>query len=355
MHCGWHRCVGWCHVSEHSERSQLVDFRTSIPVGKQLNSVICEASETCIAVGTNLSSVPYVIGTSNNGATWSAQDPPSNAVDLTGISCSSAYDCIAVGNSGNTGAGSTIMGTTTGGLSWTSQAPPRGVSGLNAISCPSTADCFAAGVSSVLTSVNAGYAWSAQTVPPEVSGLNGISCPTTSDCTAVGFGIFGSPVAIGTTDAGLTWTPETLPSGVGILTAVSCVSASTCHAVSDFGSTVAQHHRDDQWREHVDTRDVPRYGHRFHRDLLRRHVELHRSRFVLRRSRCGDPQHHGWWRHLATSNRSPFGGEPRRRLVFERHVVCRRRVRRDQHLRRRQDLGRPGHPCRIDAGLPQLH
>ena len=61
-----------------------------------------------------------------------------------------------------------------------------------------------------------------------------ISCPTTIDCTAVGFGIFGSPVVIGTTDGGTTWTPETVPPGTGPLTAVSCVSTTTCQAVSDF-------------------------------------------------------------------------------------------------------------------------
>ena len=86
-----------------------------MPDGKQLNAISCPSETTCIAVGTNLSSTPYVVGTSNNGSTWSLQSPPSNAVDLTGISCSAAEDCVAVGNTGNLGAGSTIMSTTTGG------------------------------------------------------------------------------------------------------------------------------------------------------------------------------------------------------------------------------------------------
>ena len=233
---------------------------------------------TCIAVGTNLSSTPYVIGTSNNGSTWSAQIPPPNAVDLTGISCSGAVDCIAVGNNGNMGAGSTIMGTTNGGLSWVAQNPPSGTSRLNAVSCPSTADCFAAGVDSVLTSVNAGYAWSAAIVPAQVSGLNGISCATTSVCTAVGFGIFRSPVAMSTTDGGIdldtrnrpirsrrldrrlmcqrfdlprcqrllarpspsiivstdggtVWSSETFPATVSNFTGISCVDSTHCTAV----------------------------------------------------------------------------------------------------------------------------
>ena len=190
-------------------------FPTTIPAGEQLNDVYCAASTTCIAVGSNLNSTRYVIGSANSGSTWSPQTAPSNAVDLTGISCSTALACIAVGSSGNNGAGSSIMGTTTGGLSWTSQSPPAGTSTINSVSCPSTADCFAAGLDSVLNSRNAGYAWNAQPIPSEVSGLNGISCASTSVCTAVGFGIFGSPVLIGTTDGGTNWTTETVPPGTG--------------------------------------------------------------------------------------------------------------------------------------------
>ena len=98
------------------------------------------------------------------------------------------------------------MGTTTGGLVLDGANPASGTGRLNSVSCPSTADCFAVGVNSVLASVNEGYAWTPQSIPSEVSGLNGISCATTSDCTAVGFGIFGSPVIIGTVDAGVSWT-----------------------------------------------------------------------------------------------------------------------------------------------------
>ncbi len=192
---------------------------TLIPTGTQLNSLACPIETTCIAVGTNLSSTPYVVGTSNNGSTWSSQSAPSNAIDLTGISCATAVDCIAVGNSGNTGAGSTIMGTTTGGLSWVVQNPPPGASRLNADLMSEQSQLFRCWNQHGPGLVNAGYAWNPEVIPTQVSGLNGISCATTSDCTAVGFGIFGSPVAIGTTDGGRTWTAETVPAGVGVLTA----------------------------------------------------------------------------------------------------------------------------------------
>ena len=77
------------HVSEHNEWRQLVDLYHFDSSWQTTEAISCLRTETtCIAVGTNLSSTPYVIGTSNNGATWSAQIPPPNAVDLTGISCS---------------------------------------------------------------------------------------------------------------------------------------------------------------------------------------------------------------------------------------------------------------------------
>ena len=131
------------------------------------------------------------------------------------------------------------MSTVTGGSSWTQQTPPGGTSQLNSVSCPNTSQCFAVGVDSVLASSNAGHTWSTVPSPSDVSGLNGISCPTTSDCTAVGFGIFGSPVIIGTTDSGANWTTETvIPADVGDLTGVSCVSTSICQAVSDYDSNL---------------------------------------------------------------------------------------------------------------------
>ncbi len=166
----------------------------------------------CIATGTNLDSTPYVIRNFQQRIhVGLAQSPPPNAVDVTGISCSSLLDCVAVGDSGNIGAGSTIMNTNSGGLAWTNQTPPAGTSRLLSASCPTTAICFAAGIHTVLFSSNAGYAWNAQGVPSEVSGLNGISCATTAICTAVGFGIFGSPELIGTTNGGSSWSIEPIP------------------------------------------------------------------------------------------------------------------------------------------------
>jgi photosystem II stability/assembly factor-like uncharacterized protein len=115
-----------------------------------VNSLSCPNTATCIGVGSTLSSTPYVIITNDDGAIWTSQTPPADEIDVTGISCSSLFDCVAVGYTGNNGAGSTIMSTTTGGTSWAQDVPPPGISMLTSASCPTVGDCFAAGVNTVL-------------------------------------------------------------------------------------------------------------------------------------------------------------------------------------------------------------
>ena len=148
------------------------DFSTwqptaSIPSGSQLSSIVLPESRrpaspsARTSVRPPTSSAPRTTGRHGHSRARRA-----NAVDLTGISCSDSEDCVAVGNTGNLGAGSTIMGTTTGGLSWTAQTPPPGTSQLSSVSCPTTVDCFAVGVNSVLASVNGATHGARSRFPP---------------------------------------------------------------------------------------------------------------------------------------------------------------------------------------------
>ena len=192
-----------------------------------------------------------------------------NAVDLTGISCSDAEDCVAVGNTGNLGAGSTIMGTTTAGLSWTAQNPPPGTSRLSSVSCPSTADCFAVGVNSVLASVNEGYAWSPQTDSfrrhrPERHFVRRRR-PTARRW---GSASSGARSSSGPSTRARHWTSEPVPSGVGILTGVSCTERDQLSRRERLRQLRAQHHRDQRRRCDVDGGAVPGDRDRLHGDLL---------------------------------------------------------------------------------------
>ena len=151
-------------LSTSTEVVHLDPFRHRFPIGQQLNCVAVARTRPLASPWERISTRPRTSSTRRTTA------PPGRSRahhPMPSISRASpaqhAEDCIAVGNSGNNGAGSTIMGTTTGGLSWTAQRPPAGTSTLNSVSCPSTADCFAAGVDSVLTSRNAGYAWTHRT------------------------------------------------------------------------------------------------------------------------------------------------------------------------------------------------
>ncbi len=248
----WPRQVG-------QPRSATTNFSTwqstsSIPSGTELESIACPIETTCVAVGSNLSSSPFVIGTSNSGSTWTSQNPPANAVHLTGISCSAAEDCIAVGDNGDTGAGSTIMSTTRWRISpGHPQVPPAGTSQLNSVSCPTTSDCFAVGVNAVLASVNEGYAWTAQSIPPQRSmastrfRVQPLRTALRSDSAYFAIRSSSEPL-----DAGATWTTRTSSvryrhSNGGLVQQYHCLS---CR--QRLRDLIAEHPRDRQWWRHLD-------------------------------------------------------------------------------------------------------
>ena len=282
---------------QHRRTSRLGQRRTSIPFGIAAQSQSHARIETtCIAVGTNLSSTPYVVGTSNNGSTWSLQTPPTNAVDLTGISCSAAEDCIAVGNTGNLGAGSTIMGTTTGGLSVDGTDPATGNESLELGVVPDHRR--------LLRRRSRTRFWRRSTrdmpgphsrFPPASMASTAFRASTTSDCTAVGFGIFGSPVIIGTVNAGATWTSESVPvrsrhlDGSLVLQALPYVSRR-----ERLRQLLAQHHRDGQRRRNVDDRRrYPGIVTNFTRHLVPGLPALHRRRAVVGWTERSHPRHDG--------------------------------------------------------------
>jgi hypothetical protein len=123
---------------------------------------------------------------------WSVQripGPVSNAV-LIAVSCDSAGDCTAVGNS--------TVGTRAAfaerwdGSRWSFERMSIPNSQLDAVSCPSERECVAVGsVGSPLGGTLAvrwnGSKWSVQSTPrPGPSGFSGVSCASARACTAVG-------------------------------------------------------------------------------------------------------------------------------------------------------------------------
>jgi hypothetical protein len=183
---------------------------TELSSGFSLSQVTCAASSSvCVAVGsTTASPTGVALVSDDGGVVWSApQDVDSTSVQtngLSGVSCPSATECVAVGQDAAGSEGVVSVGTettTASGSSWSWN--PEAISNtynLLGVSCPSTSFCMAVGQSTsggsgiaVPLNVSGGSA----TDPSPIVGLGfpssnvsygaAVSCPSTSQCVALVF------------------------------------------------------------------------------------------------------------------------------------------------------------------------
>jgi hypothetical protein len=182
-----------------------------------------------------------------NGRSWRLQHIPTlPGANLNAVSCVSETDCVAVGAS-NAG----TLAERWNGEHWTIQATPNppgsAGSGLTGVACTSASFCVAVGfpfdsagnpVATLAERWN-GKSWAIQRTPNPApgSGFGGVTCTSASFCVAVG----GGPAGVRTLAErwnGRSWdiqrTPN--PSQGGGLAAVSCTSAVACTAVADLGA-----------------------------------------------------------------------------------------------------------------------
>jgi hypothetical protein len=224
----------------------------------QLSGVSC-ASGVCEAVGANVNSTGHLLTMAQrwDGHTWVTQTTPnpvasSNGDELHAVSCVSATECVALGDS--QGSVGRQFAEHWDGTSWTSEdiPAPAGSSSaaLNAISCLSASFCSAAGsyavggVTKTWVAHWNGRFWGTYATPnPNAtnSSLDSISCRSAKFCTAVGQAENGGiESAVAETWNGTTWATSTvpLPSGTtnSTLDAVSCPTASSCEAVGDYST-----------------------------------------------------------------------------------------------------------------------
>jgi hypothetical protein len=117
-----------------------------------LSAVSCTSASNCTAVGAEYRYTPDVFETLVerwNGATWntvaSPNPPGANYSALAAISCTSATNCFAVGES-NTSAPTTLIEHWSG-TAWklVASPTPHGHADLTAVSCTTTTDCMAVG------------------------------------------------------------------------------------------------------------------------------------------------------------------------------------------------------------------
>jgi hypothetical protein len=231
--------------------------------GVILNGVSCASVSRCVAVGEYFTGgTGAAIAESWNGVRWTAATPPTPAVsvvgDLNAVSCPSVRSCVAVGESA-TNAGSSVLVDAWNGRSWREMAarPPGGFvhAELSGVWCTSAANCVAVGRGSAggaltgFTELWNGSTWrSARVAWPRGaanSGLVGVSCVSAKRCVMVGYlgmnpgkdGNTGRAAAV--TWDGRTWTVTRVPAPArgkaSLFNGVSCLSAGSCVAAGQVG------------------------------------------------------------------------------------------------------------------------
>jgi len=220
-----------------------------------LGGVACAGASDCLAVGrAGAGSGATSLAAGWDGSAWTLRPPaaPSGAAshELTGVACSGASACTAVGML-DAGAGAVPHVQRWDGR-WTVQtAPaPSGASSsrLVGVACSSASACTAVGSFTDASGTHplalrwSGGSWSIQTVPAPtgatITVLSGVSCDTAENCTAVGTAYgpgAAAPVAIARSGGTGGWSIETtpLPSGASssYLSGVACDAAGDCTAV----------------------------------------------------------------------------------------------------------------------------
>jgi hypothetical protein len=178
----------------------------SLPAPAVLAAVSCRATTDCTAIGSYFRAgrqLGYSLHW--NGTAWAAtlvpSPPRATAVQLTGVSCPAAAECIAVG-SASAPRGTAAVTELWNGRTWTPRRTtgPPGRPGapavLSAVSCRSATDCTAVGsflnrtgTSRPLAVSWDRHAWSAA-APPAPSALDtalrAVSCVPHGGCTATG-------------------------------------------------------------------------------------------------------------------------------------------------------------------------
>ena len=235
------RAISVLGIGVWARRSRVLEHpRRSLPAGRALSVG---------AVLTGLALLGASVPASAQALTWSVVPSPSPGA-LSGVSCTSAAACTAVGDYGNSSDNPTTLVESWNGTSWTvvpSPSPGSSANGLSGVSCVSAAACTAVGSradstdllpKTLIESWN-GASWSVVPSPNRGSDgdpLSGVSCVSLAACTAVGtksIGVNFVPRTLIESWNGTSWSvvPSPNPGSGDDLGGVSCVSAAACTAV----------------------------------------------------------------------------------------------------------------------------
>ena len=230
-----------------------------------LFGVSCTSARACTAVGSysHGSAPPKALAERWNGTRWRIQGVPipagRNSPQLSGVSCTRARACTAVGFAANRKGEGQPLAEAWNGTRWTVQATPltAGANGgiLDAVACTSPSDCTAAG--SLFAAPGGpmsdnwnGTTWRIHTAPNPPGYqtstsqvlLTGVSCASAGACTAIGdYTPNNQPETFAEAWNGTRWALQATavpPGAIGdVLTGVSC-AGTRCTAVGAwFGLT----------------------------------------------------------------------------------------------------------------------
>ncbi len=250
--------VGWSVLDVPGTRSALT-------------GISCSGPSACFAVGSREMAEgsgtqgPVPTGTlieQWNGVTWSAvssPDPATPSASLSAVSCVGADWCTAVGSGGSSDGSSTgTLVEDWDGTSWSIVPTPDVFalpSSLSGVSCTSASSCTAVGswramYDETLTERWNGSSWSIAPSPNDdafgdaANELSAVSCSGPSFCAAVGLvesggSAFSIPYALIETWNGTTWEIGEIGSPTGgspPLLGVACSAALICTAVGGVAS-----------------------------------------------------------------------------------------------------------------------
>ncbi len=230
-----------------------------IPSDNYLSGVSCAGTAFCMAVGS------YSDGTNDqalqqkwNGTSWATVTSSSSSpsVDLNDVSCVSASFCMAVGTFWNGTAGQNLA-EKWNGSKWTKVAvpdtSPTAVNYLSGVSCTSATFCMAVGTFfdgtnwQTLAQKWNGTRWTLLTTPDTSSTqdnrTNSVSCTSATFCLAVGLaGPNSQSVTLAQKWNGTSWKMVASPdpgTAVNDLTGVSCPSVTFCMAAGFTADTAS--------------------------------------------------------------------------------------------------------------------
>jgi hypothetical protein len=223
-----------------------------------LLGVSCTAPGACTAVGYDITNSGIVtpLAETWDASSWTIQTvpTPTGAVtsELTGVSCATAGACTAVGSYYIDTSGVVVtFAEGWNGSSWTLQTTPdpggSTLNGLTGISCTAADACTAVGYASTPTGlVTLAEAWNGTfwriQATPNLSGatsseLSRVSCTAADACTAVGYSVNSARATVTLAEAwnGISWKLQTTANPTGTATSelsdVSCTAADACTAV----------------------------------------------------------------------------------------------------------------------------